>query len=81
MKFFFTCDDSNMQENENYYMNDISKCPDSVRFVGIEKYQDKVMVWVAISICGMSKALFRSSKSEAVISGIYINEYIVSNHP
>ena len=37
-----------MQENDNYYTNDKSKYPDSVRFAGKEKYSIKVMVWVAI---------------------------------
>ena len=35
---YFTYDGSNMQGTDNYYTNDISKCPDSVRFVGKEKY-------------------------------------------
>ena len=34
------------------------------------------MIWVAISNRGISKPLFRPSKSEAVDSGIYINEYL-----
>ena len=38
---YFTYDDSNMQENENYYPNDKSKCL---------KYPNKVMVWSAIFI-------------------------------
>ena len=36
-KKYFTCDASNMQGNDNYYTNDKSKCPDSVRFTGKEK--------------------------------------------
>ena len=78
---YFTYDGSNMQENDNYYTNDKSKCPDSVCFAGKEKYADKVIVWVAISNRGISKPLFRPSKTEAVNSGIYINEYIASFHP
>ena len=63
-----------MHGNDNYYSNDKSKCPDSVRFAGKEKYPNKLMVWVAISNRGISKPLFRSSKSEAVDSDIYKNE-------
>ena len=52
-----------------------TKCSDSVQyFAGKEKYPDKVMVWVAISYPGISKPLFRPSKSEAVNSDIYISE-------
>ena len=71
-----------MQGDGNYYTNDKYKCPGSVRFAGKEKYANKVMVWVAISML-----LFRPSvvssvfKSEAVNSNIYINKYIASFHP
>ena len=52
-------------------------------FASLEKISilKKVMVWIAISNRGISKPLFRASKSEAVDSGIYINEYIASYHP
>ena len=53
-----------MQRNDNYYTNDKSKCLDSVRFAEKDKYPAKVMVWVAISNLGISKPLFRPSKSE-----------------
>ena len=55
-----------MQGNDNYYTNDKSKCPDSVRLAGKEKDPDKVMIWIAIFNRGISKPLFRPSKSEAV---------------
>ena len=71
---YFTYVGSNMQGNDNYYTNDKSKSLDSVRF-------NKVMVWVSISNRDISKLLFRPSKSEAVNSGIYINEYKASFHP
>ena len=71
---YFTYDGSNMQGNDNYHSNGKSKCQDSVRFAGKEKYHGKVMVWAAISNRGISKPLFRPSKSKAVYLGIYINE-------
>ena len=79
-KQYFTYDGSNMQRNDNFYTNDKSKCPDCVRFAEKEKNPDKVMVWVTISNLGISKPLFRPSKSEVVDSDIYINEYIASFH-
>ena len=78
------------QGNDNYYYTiDKSLCPDSIRFDGKEKYSDKVMFWVAIFNRGLSKPLFRPSKSEAVNSDIYINEclekrllpFIREHHP
>jgi len=71
---YFPYNGSNMHGNDNYYSNDKSKRPDSVCYVGKEKYQDKEMVLVAISNSGISKPLFRLSKSESVNSDIYINE-------
>ena len=78
---YFTYDGSNMQGNYNYYTNDkYNKWPDSVRYAEKDKYPNKVIVWVAISNCGIFKPLFHPSKSEAVNSGIYINEYIAFFH-
>ena len=77
-----SCDDgSNMQRNDNYYTNDKSNCSDSVCFAEKEKYADKVIIWVAISNRGISKPLFRPSKSEAVNWDIYIYAYIATFHP
>ena len=73
---YFTNDGSNMHGNNNYYSHEKSKFPDSVRFAGKEKYPDKVRVWVAISNRGISKPLFRPSKSEAVDSDIYIDKFL-----
>jgi hypothetical protein len=73
-EIYFTFDGSNMEGNDNYYTNDKPNCPDSVRFVGKEKFPPKVMVWAAIYKCGVSKPLIRRSKSEAVDSDIYIKE-------
>ena len=41
-----------------YYINDKSTSPDSVRFVGKEKFPKKVPVWIAISDRDMFKPLF-----------------------
>ena len=64
---YFTFDASNMEGNNNYCKNDKSNCPDSVRFVGKEKFPPKVMVWAAICKCGVSNPLIRRSKSEPSI--------------
>ena len=65
-----------MQENDNYFTNHKSKCPDSVRFAGKENHPNKLMVWGAISSRGISKTLFRPLKSEAAHSNIYVNEFL-----
>ena len=63
-----------MPGNDGYYTADKSKCPDSVRFAGKDKFEKKILVWIAISDRGMSKPLFRSQKSCAINSKIYIEE-------
>ena len=71
---YFTLAGDNMPGNARYYTNDKSTCPDSVRFAGKKKFPKKVLVWIAISDRGMSKPLFRPSKSVAINSSIYIDE-------
>jgi transposase len=63
---YFTFAGDNMPGNAGYYTNDKS--------AGKEKFPKKVLVWIAISDRGMSKPLFRLSKSVAINSSIYIDE-------
>ena len=53
-----------------YYTDDKSKCSDDVRFIGKNKYPQKILMWFAISNRGMSIP----SKSVAINTEIYINE-------
>ncbi|XP_065642408.1 uncharacterized protein LOC136074037 [Hydra vulgaris] len=62
-----------MPGNSGYYTNNKKTCPESVRFIGKEKYP-KILMWIAISDRGMSEPLFRTSKAVAINSSIYINE-------
>jgi len=71
---YFTFAGDNMPGNDGYYTNDKSKCPDSIRFAGKEKFPQKVLVWIAISDRGISEPLFRLSKSVSITSDIYIDE-------
>ncbi|XP_065665711.1 uncharacterized protein LOC136087134 [Hydra vulgaris] len=70
--FCFTGD--NMPGNSGYYTNNKKTCPESVRFIGKEKFPKKLLMWIAISDRGMSEPLFRTSKAVAISSSIYINE-------
>jgi transposase len=70
---YFTYSGDNMPGNVGYYSNDKKTCPDSVRFIGKEKFPKKVLVWIAISDHGISKPCIRSSKSEAINSEVYID--------
>ena len=63
---YFKCDGSNMQGNDK------SKRPDNVCWK--REISEQSTVWVAVSKSGISKPLFRPSKSEAVNSDIYEND-------
>lgn len=71
---YFCYNGDQMPGSAYYYTDNKENCPDSIRFAGKEKFPGKVLVWVAISSRGISKPLFRPSKSEAVDSNIYINQ-------
>ena len=72
-KYFCFAGD-NMPGNSGYYTNNKKTCPESVHFIGKEKFPKKLLMWIAISDRGMSEPLFRTSKAVAINSSIYINE-------
>ena len=72
-KYFCFAGD-NMPGNSGYYTNNKKTCPESVRFIGKEKFPKKFIMWIAISDRGMSEPLFRTSKTVAINSSIYVNE-------
>ncbi|XP_065658682.1 uncharacterized protein LOC136083205 [Hydra vulgaris] len=64
----------NMPGNSGYYTNNKKTCPESVLFIGKEKFPKKLLMWKAISDRCMSVVLVRTSKAVAINSSIYINE-------
>ena len=71
---YFCLNGDNMPGSARYYTDDKSKCSDDVRFIGKNKYPQKILMWLAISNRGMSIPYFRPSKSVAINTEIYINE-------
>jgi hypothetical protein len=72
-KYFLFSGDS-MPGNDGYYSRDKNSCPDEVRFKGVDKYPDKILVWIAISEDGVSEPLVRPNKAEAINADTYIKE-------
>ena len=70
---YFCLNGDNMPGSARYYTDDKSKCSDDVRFIGKNKYPQKILMWLAISNRGMSIPYFRPSKSVAINTEIYIN--------
>ena len=71
---YFCFDGDNMPGSARYYTNDKEKCSDDFRFIGKEKYPQKILMWIAISNRGISKPYFCLSKSWAINSDTYISE-------
>ncbi|XP_065652827.1 uncharacterized protein LOC136080143 [Hydra vulgaris] len=73
-EIYFCFAGGNMPGNSGYYTNNKKTCPESVRFIGKEKFPKKLLMWIAISDRGMSEPLFRISEAVAINSSTYINE-------
>ena len=73
-KKYFCFAGDNIHGNSGYYTNNKKTCPESVRFIGKEKFPKKLLMWIAISDRAMSEPLFCTSKAVAINSSIYINE-------
>ena len=58
---YFCLNGDNMPGSARYYTDDKSKCSDDVRFIGKNKYPQKILMWLAISNRGMSIPYFRPS--------------------
>lgn len=63
---------------DGYYSIDKNSTPDSVRFLGQQKFPPKLLVWIAISEQGSSQPFFALSKHETINSEVYINECLQS---
>ena len=49
-------------------------CPESVCFVGKDKFLKKLLMWIAVYNRGMSEPLFCTSKVVTINTSIYINQ-------
>ena len=68
-KYFCFAGD-NMPGNSRYYINIKETCPESVCFEGEKKFPKKLLMWIAVSDCGMSMPLFCTSKAVAINTSI-----------
>lgn len=71
---YFPLSSSVIPGNRYYYATARGDAPDEVRFSPTKKFEDKVLVWLAISKNGMSKAFFCHGSS--MNKDIYANECI-----
>jgi hypothetical protein len=66
---YFTLSNSTLAGNDRFYSNNLQKTPLNVKNKFKAKFEEKILVWVAISPRGKSKALFFKS-------GLAINQSI-----
>lgn len=69
---YFTLSNSEIKGNDGFYTDNIEDVPNDVRYKKKAKFEDKVLVWCAISEAGISRAYVGRVRGEAVNADIYI---------
>lgn len=70
---YITIANHTLSGNDHFYMKDINKTPDHVKFASKEKFEPKILVWMAISEKGLSAPYIRPIGGRAVDSDVYID--------
>ena len=68
---YFGLSNCQLSENVGYYSSDISQTPDHVKLNRVDKFQKKLLVWIAISSKGISNPYVISS-GQAINETVYI---------
>lgn len=68
---YFTFSNSEMKGNDGFYTDNIEDCPNEVATKAKKKFEDKVLVWAAISDRGISRPYVGRVRGEAVDANIY----------
>lgn len=72
---YFSLSNSAIPHNQYYYARSGGDAPDAQRYVTQQKFQQKILVWLAISDRGISKPFFAPSK-QAVNQQIYSKDCV-----
>lgn len=72
---YFKLSGNNVLGNQYFYSTDPSTAPSDVKFQKKAKFEEKVLVWIAISSRGISSVYVHKSK-EAIRQGTYLTECI-----
>lgn len=70
---YFSLSNSAIPQNQYYYAHSRGDAPDAQRYTTQQKFQPKILVWLAISDQGISKPFFSQSKQA-------INQEVYSKH-
>lgn len=72
---YFTLSHSNFSANAGFYTSDVCSTPKEVKYTRKKKFEEKVLVWIAIGPKGLSRPLIRKSGC-AVNAKRYLDECI-----
>lgn len=72
---YFTLSHSNIHGNDGYYTSDPETTPSSVKYVTKKKFENKVLVWIAMGPRGMSQPFIEKSK-QAINKDVYLKECV-----
>jgi len=72
---YFTFSHSRITGNEGFYTKDVSTAPADVKYTKKRKFEQKVLVWIAMSPKGLSRALIKKS-GYAINANRYLKECI-----
>jgi DNA-binding protein len=72
---YFTLSHSSINGNNVYYSSNVSATPSNVKFTKKKKFEDKLLVWLAISNKGISEVFYAKS-GLAINQSIYGKECI-----
>lgn len=74
---YFLLQDQSVPTNRGFYTCDKRATPPEVKFKRTQKFEPKILVWIAISEKGISKPFF-SKQKQAVGQTTYLNECIIA---
>lgn len=85
---YFTLSHSEMKGNDGFYTDNVENCPDNVKYKAKKKFEDKILVWCAISESGVSRPYVGHVRGEAVNANVYTErclpkllQFINTTHP
>ena len=70
---YFTLKHSTINGNDNFYSSNLDRTPANVKYTAKEKYEPKLLIWLAISPSGISRILVTQS-GHAINAEIYTKE-------
>lgn len=73
---YFCLSDQSVPSNRGFYSSDKNDTSSDIKFKKTQKYEPKVLVWVAISTKGISTPFFAKQK-QAINEKAYLNECII----